>query len=125
MSICIRFIREEIILKRPWNNYKEYQVLRDSILGQESIDRINELNIKFESAKKEAENQILKADVEIRKSREFQLYLLIGGIVLLLISLLFVLMLMRKTFRQKQKISQKEAEFIKRTPGTFQTGTGI
>lgn len=98
--------------KKALGFYTKYHALRDSILGKETIDRINELNIKFESAKKEAENQKLKTDVEIRKSREFQLYVLIGGIIILLIALVVFLILMRKNFLQKQKLSQKEAVLL-------------
>ena len=86
-----------------------YTNLRDSVSNTESKKQINELDKKYQTEKKEKENQLLNKQLEIQQiqSKQQQLFLLISGVILfLIICLSFVLY---KQNAQKQKANYKLA----------------
>jgi tetratricopeptide (TPR) repeat protein/DNA-binding CsgD family transcriptional regulator len=92
--------------------YIEYRNIEDSIFSIEKSNKISELNIQYNTERKEAENQQLKADIQIRKAREQLLLILIAGIVLIIFILLLLGLFMRKSNRQKQLLLKKESQIL-------------
>jgi len=96
--------------KRSYKYYKEYIALKDSLLGLDKIEELNQVNLKFETAKRDVE--IANQDLQIARQKITRNYLLggIGGLALL--SLLFFI---RSRFKQKinetqLKLKQEQIE---------------
>ena len=86
-----------------------YVNLNDSLFGIESKQQINELDKKYQTEKKEKENQLLNKQLEIQQiqSKQQQLFLLVSIVIVILIAFLsFVLFRQNKL---KQKANQKLA----------------
>lgn len=49
--------------------YQRYREIEDSLLSQESKDRIAELQVKYESEQKEKDNLLLKSDLEVSQTK--------------------------------------------------------
>lgn len=49
--------------------YQRYRLIEDSLLSQESKDRIAELQVKYESEQKEKDNLLLKSDLEVSQAK--------------------------------------------------------
>ncbi|MEI7982727.1 MAG: tetratricopeptide repeat protein [Bacteroidota bacterium] len=52
------------------NFFKRYTALRDTLSSTEKTKVIEELNIRFETGKKDAENELLMADIRVHKLRQ-------------------------------------------------------
>lgn len=89
--------------------FKDFVKYKDTVFSMQKAEMIANLEKKYETAKKEAENQALKSEMKLRKIRENRLMLITGGVVLLVFVLSIIVLLMRKTNRQKQKIAQQES----------------
>ncbi len=83
--------------------YKLYFNTHDSIFNNKSIKQLNELNVKYETEKKETDIKLLTTDKALKetafKKQRLKLYSSLGGIVLLL---LMVLLLFNR-YKIKQK----------------------
>jgi len=99
--------------------YNKYIDLHDTLLNEKTIKAINELNIKYETEKKEIENQFLKE--KLFQNQRFQ-FVLGGATLLLLVAIFLVLRLLKMKrkayekdnllFQQAQELSkQKETEY--------------
>lgn len=63
--------------KEALDNHLQYKALSDSLLNQDITKQVNELNIKYESAKKDQE--IINQQLELKNSR--LLLLVLGGLI--------------------------------------------
>ena len=93
--------------------FQKYKGVQDSIFGQEIQNRISFLNIRFETAKKEAENIRLKSELDIKRITQRRLILLLSIISLLFMSLGIAFYFFRKYQNQKQTIMEQEALLLK------------
>jgi len=85
--------------KSAFENYTQYVLLKDSIFSQEQDNTISELQIKYETEKKEQENQLLKKSDKIKSS--------IGvTISIVLILLIILLIFLWRLIRTKQKTNK-------------------
>ncbi len=99
-------------------NYKEAYELRlkyadekDSVFNEEKISAINEIEQKYESAKKEQQIKEMEYQQNIQKSRELFLKILIGAVLLIFSLLVFAILQKRR--KDKQIHLQKEIVFKK------------
>ncbi|MCF8374600.1 MAG: tetratricopeptide repeat protein [Bacteroidales bacterium] len=105
-------------------NYKEalkfhelYTLNKDSVLGDETRKKVAELEIHYESEKKEKENLALRKDNEInqlkisRKNRA--IVTLTAGIVFVLLSFLVMFLLYRGRYLAFRNLVKKNIEIIK------------
>ena len=83
--------------------FKKFMVLDDSLFNKEKIAAIAEVEVKFQTQKKEA--QLAQQQLEIERASTRQRNILIGAITAVL-----VLAGAFQYFRNKQKIRQKETE---------------
>ncbi len=71
--------------------YKKYSVIKDSIFNKNTNKMITELQVKYDTQKKENENKLLRKNIELHKLKiNYQKYIIIIIIVLALI-LIFLL----------------------------------
>jgi signal transduction histidine kinase len=74
--------------------FKLKTALNDSLIGLEKSKALSSLQVKFETEKKEKENQLLKQDVELKQLKldeaKTRSFILFGGIGLLIIVLLAI-----------------------------------
>lgn len=88
--------------------FKNYAALRDSVFQQRTIDRVNEMDIKYNTAQKEQQiiaNRLLIANQQNR-IRLKNLLLIAGGSGMLL--LVIILIIVAKNARQKQKLMLRD-----------------
>jgi DNA-binding CsgD family transcriptional regulator len=92
--------------------FQKYTSIQDSIFNQEIRNKIASLNIKYETAKKEAENIRLKSELDIKQITQNRL-----TIIIIIISLLFGVIIVAffyiwKYLKQKQTISKQESMLL-------------
>jgi len=97
--------------KKAYIFQKKYIALHDSIFNDKSDERMKEMEVKYETEKKEKENQILKTqqqinELELEKKTNRQYFLLA---VLLLFLILVILIYSRYRLKQKTNIVLEDA----------------
>ena len=85
--------------------HDRYTTLKDSIFSQESSNKIAEMQVKFETEKKEKENEIYRLELEKQRLNQWRLYF--GLIILFIITFLFYY-----RYKSKQKINLQLQEKI-------------
>ncbi len=97
--------------------FTKYSALRDSLFNEEKSKKIAEMNVKYETEKKDKENLLLRKnneikELELKRRRTQQTYAY--ALALLILLLAFVLY---RRYRQKQKVNlmlQEKNEHISR-----------
>lgn len=81
--------------------------LKDSLSGLESQKQINELDKKYQTEKKEKENQLLNKQLEIQQiqGKQQQFFLIISAVILVLIAFLSIILYRQN--KQKQRVNLK------------------
>lgn len=92
--------------------YQKYTEAKDSIFGRETINKIAELNIKFETAKKEAENIWLKSELDLKRITQRRLIVILIIISLLLVSMSVAFYFIWKYYKQKQTIALQQSMLL-------------
>jgi len=87
-----------------------YIHLNDSIRSQETIQRIAELETKYETEKKEKEIQL--ANVELEEKERFQFFLLIT-IALIIVFSIAAIVLLKQRFHLKQDLQSQEIDNLR------------
>ncbi|MBN8653728.1 MAG: sensor histidine kinase [Cytophagales bacterium] len=87
---------------------KKFEVLNDSIVGEKSRANINMLEARYESEKKEQQIRDLKQQAEIKDLSIQQNRLLIIILVAVLISVVAIAWLGRRTYNQKKLLLEKD-----------------
>ncbi len=91
--------------QKALESFKQHVAARDSIFNQQTNDRIAEMQVKFDTERKERENEIYKLKIE--RARLHKSMLTLGIIIFLIITtVLFII------YRQKSKITKLLAEDI-------------
>ena len=91
--------------KKALEYFTLYSLVKDSIFTKESSERIAEMQTKYETEKKEQENEILKKDIEIQrlkinKQQNFRNLLLVISVFIL-----FLAFIIYTLYRSKQKVN--------------------
>jgi tetratricopeptide (TPR) repeat protein len=84
--------------------------LKDSAFSEQSARLINEFEVKYETEKKEKENQLLLAENRLRKQNQYFSILAIVILLLLSGSFFWAFILKRKSLLQSQALFEKERE---------------
>ncbi len=91
--------------KHAISSHQKYDALKDSIFNVNNQKQLANYRIKYETVKKEQENQILKKDI-ILKQRTQRTLIIIGGLLFISLILLFIILRLRsKNYRQDKKLS--------------------
>ena len=93
--------------RKAIDHFKEYRQLQDSVFNKKSNDRIAEMEVRYETEKKEKEIELLQkdrqlSDIEYAKQKSFRNYLIIIVIIILvLITIIY------NRFRLKKKANKR------------------
>ena len=85
-----------------------YIRLKDSIFNENKVKIIEDIQTKYETEKKEKENEILKNDVKHRKKVQFLLFIIISALFILTISLFFLFRIKNKSLRKSKLLFQQQ-----------------
>jgi len=99
-------------MKNAFDYMKLYVALNDSIFDEEKFKTFTEIQTKYETEKKEKENEILKRDAEIRKNVELLLVVIISGLLILSV-LLFLLFRTKNRSLRKNKLLYEQEKKLK------------
>ncbi|MCD4697174.1 MAG: tetratricopeptide repeat protein [Bacteroidales bacterium] len=91
--------------------------INDSIFKEKSARAIAEMQTKYETEKKEQENEILKRDVKIQSNFKKNLLILAAFLIVLLISLFSLFRLKSTSLKQNKKLLVQEKEINKLETG--------
>ena len=100
--------------QRALENYKLHIAHRDSIMNRDAKNKISEMQIKYETEKKEKENEIFRLRIERSKLLKARLYFIIV-IFMIVVMLLFYLVvaknksnrMLRKEIRERKKLESE------------------
>lgn len=92
--------------------FQKYKDVQDSIFSEEIQNRISSLNIRFETAKKEAENLRLKSELDLKHITQRRLTLTLIIISLLFVSLTVAFFFIWKFHKQKNTIAKQESMLL-------------
>jgi len=97
------------------DHYKIYTGLKDSILNEKNLRNISEIQAKYETRAREAENGLLKKELEITGQRNdtkriiiIFLLVMVGAIALISLLVLRNLNLRRKTLQKSNELLEQE-----------------
>jgi serine phosphatase RsbU (regulator of sigma subunit) len=96
--------------ERAYEFSQMYNALRDSMADLESKKQINELDKKYQTEKKEKDNQLLNKQLEIKQieGRQQRLYLIVAVVVLIFIG--FLAAILYRQNKQKQEANLQLSE---------------
>lgn len=112
-NIAIELYKKDRDLAKVLYHTEALNVVKDSIFAQNQVKEINNLQTKYETAKKDAAIKLLNANAELDKTK--RLGLLAGLILLTITAVAVVFSLLQKRKREKLIFEQeKEIETVKR-----------
>lgn len=91
--------------------YQKHIELRDSILDNKTKTLISELNIKYETEKKDKEITILKKETEIKKTHNYLLVFIISALIIFVALLFFFLRTKIKLLSSQKDYYEQLEEF--------------
>jgi serine phosphatase RsbU (regulator of sigma subunit) len=93
---------------------KEMIAVKDSLFNSENSKQINDMQIKYDTEKKESENKLLQVENELStktlKSQKIVIYLIVGGLLLTIILAFFIFKGLKKQRQANQIISKQKQE---------------
>lgn len=90
--------------EKAFSNYKKYTLLKDSILNINTLERVNDIEQKYNKVANE--NKI----VQLEKTKQFYFFLILGSLLALLTLILFF---RQRSLKNKQKIMLTEQRLNK------------
>jgi tetratricopeptide (TPR) repeat protein len=90
--------------------YKTFVAIKDSIFNTEKSKQIAEMEAKYESEKKEQENQILRQTISIKEKTSLLLIISVAALLLLALLLYYFYRLKNKALNQQSKLNEQEHE---------------
>ncbi len=96
--------------ERSLEYFKQYSEYNKQIFSLENDKRISAFEVKYETEKKEIENQLLKSENEIKTRNQVYLIIALSGLFLLLLMLTYYLRLRNKNHNQQKKLATLELE---------------
>jgi tetratricopeptide (TPR) repeat protein len=90
-----------------------YVGLKDSVFNENKVKIIEEIQTKYETEKKENENDILKKDVKHRKKVQLLLFIIISGLFIIAISLFFLFRIKNKSLRKSKLLYRQQQKLTK------------
>ncbi len=98
--------------KKALEYFKLYSAVKDSIFNEESSVKIAETQTKYETEKKEKENELLKKDLEISSLQKLRLLLLLLGSILIL-AVVMIFFILRVRVNHRLRIINKDLAISK------------
>lgn len=95
---------------RALQYFEKYKTLQDSVFSEKSAQLIHDFEVKYDTEKKEQENQLLLKENTIRRRTQRLFLVAIIGLILISTSLLWAFTLKRKSLLQSRVLYEKESE---------------
>ena len=95
--------------QNAYQYYEKYAVLKDSVISIEMMNKIADIQTKYETEKKEKENNLLKKDIEIEKGKYHYLLGLTIALTIMGIISLILYYFIRKNTLTRRKLARSEA----------------
>lgn len=96
--------------RRSLTAHEHYTAIRDSLLNEKARESVAEMQVRYDTEKKDKEIQLQKAELAENKLRDERNFIVIAGLAVTLVLLALVLILARSRFRRKQQLVQQEKE---------------
>jgi tetratricopeptide (TPR) repeat protein/DNA-binding CsgD family transcriptional regulator len=90
--------------------HKMFMNIKDSIFDIEKNKQIEEMTARFDSEKKEQENQLLKKNIKIQQRTKLLLIISLAAIVLIALLLYYFYRLKNKALKQQSKLNEQEQQ---------------
>lgn len=94
--------------KRAYEYSQLFNSLRDSVYNEEKVKTITEIQTKYETEKKEKENEILKRDAKIRKNFQILLLVIVSALLALSVLLFLLFRMKNKSLRKNRQLFEQE-----------------
>jgi len=94
--------------KESLEAYRDYTIIKDSIFNLERSRQIAEMETKYETEKKEAENEILRKDVELNKIARNLLIVLVSGLIVIMVLLVFLSRYKTRVLKQQTTLFEQD-----------------
>lgn len=89
--------------KEAYNHYKMYTTLHDSMLSKDITEQINDLNIKYQTAQKESENELLRKSNALKNEQLKKQQLIFISLTFLV---LFIIFFLYYRYYSKKKVAE-------------------
>jgi len=93
--------------------FEIFKIAEDSVFSEASARQINEFKIRYETEKKERENQLLTKDIQIKIRNQWFLMTVVIALIFLSIALIYAFRLKKRSFIQSRALYEKESELSK------------
>ncbi len=90
-------------------HFQEYTKVKDTLFNAERTRTISEIETRYETEKKQQENELLIKDNELKGRRIRTLYLVFGTFAILAIAVILLIFQFRKAAVNKKKLAESEA----------------
>jgi len=99
--------------KKAAELYEKITVLNDSIYSEKTAHAIAEMQTKYQTEKKEKENELLLKDIQLRKATQKFFIVAISGLAILLMVTFFFFRLKSKSLKQSRLLHEQEKEMTR------------
>jgi tetratricopeptide (TPR) repeat protein/DNA-binding CsgD family transcriptional regulator len=90
-------------------HYRMYSQIKDSLFNADRARIISEMETKYETQKKQKENDLLKMENELQERKIKTLYLMTGALLVLLLAISVLIIQYRRISRNKKLLAKSEA----------------
>ncbi len=94
--------------QKAYENMKLYTEINDSINDEDKFKTLTEIQTKYETEKKEKENEILKRDAEIRENLQVLLVVIVTGLLILSVMFFFLFRMKNRSLRKNKLLYEQE-----------------
>ncbi|MBE0637002.1 MAG: tetratricopeptide repeat protein [Bacteroidales bacterium] len=95
---------------KAFDLFSDYVSLKDSIFTEEKSKQIADMETRYESEKKEQENQWLRQSITFQKRTKLLLFVSITALIIMVIFLSYFYRLKNKTLKQKTTLYEQETK---------------
>lgn len=96
------------------NRFKEYSIVKDTLLNESTRNTANDLLIQYETEKKEAQLALQNVELAQQKSRLQQTFLLLVALTVVLVLLIVVVLLARGRYKRNMQLVENEKQLAVR-----------
>lgn len=96
--------------RKAYEYHRNFSAINDTIFREKSAEAMAEMQTRYETEKKEQENEILKKDVQIQSNLKKYLLAIASALILLLITLFYLFRLKSTSLKQSRTLLEQEKE---------------
>jgi PAS domain S-box-containing protein len=100
--------------KQAYSFHKQYSAIKDSIISEEGVKQMIEMQAKYETDQKEEEIKLLKKESEVQNLKYNQSKILMYSLVSVFVLLVVLIIFIFANYRHRQRVKQLNAEIALR-----------